>query len=104
VLIVEPEEDVRELSARDPDEAVTVSQRHEGPIALIIADLLAPGVAGDGLVRRLGPRRSGAGVLYLSGDLEDSLEHRGLRRGVGFLRKLFTVDARIHKIHQMPVS
>ena len=115
VLIVEPETDVRELigeildihgyhvlSASDPDDAVMVSQGYEGPIALIIADLLAPGVAGDGLVQRLGPRRSGARVLYLSGDLENSVEeHRSRRQGVGFLRKPFTVDALIHKVCQM---
>jgi signal transduction histidine kinase len=115
VLIVEPEGDVRELigeildihgyhvlSASDPNDAVRVSQAHEGPIALIIADLLALGVAGDGLVQRLAPRRSGTSVLYLSGDLEDGIqEHRGLRRGVGFLRKPFTVDALIHKVRQM---
>ena len=115
VLIVEPETDVRELigeildihgyhtlSASDPDDAVMVSQGYEGPIALIIADLLAPGVAGDGLVQRLGPRRSGARVLYLSGDLENSVEeHRSLRQGVGFLRKPFTVDALIRKVCQM---
>jgi len=115
VLVVEPEADVRELigeileihgyqvlGASDPDDAMTVSQGYEGPIPLVIADLLAPGVAGDGLVRRLGPRRSGASMLYLSGDLEDSVEeHRALRRGVGFLRKPFTVDALVQKVRQM---
>jgi signal transduction histidine kinase/CheY-like chemotaxis protein len=115
VLIVEPEADVRELigeildihgyhvlSACDPDEAVAVSMRHAGPIALIIADLLAPGVAGDGLMQRLEPSRSGARVLYLSGDLGDSVEeYRGLRPGVGFLRKPFTVDALVRKVHDI---
>ena len=115
VLVVEPEADVRELigeildihgyhvlSAGDPDEAVRVSLGHEGPIAVVIADLLSPGVAGDGLVQRLGPRRSGARVLYLSGDLEDSVEeYRGLRPGVGFLHKPFTVDALVHKVHDI---
>jgi signal transduction histidine kinase/CheY-like chemotaxis protein len=115
VLIVEPEADVRELigeilgihgyhvlSACDPDEAVAVSTGYPGPIALVIADLLAPGVAGDGLVQRLGPGRRAARVLYLSGDLGDSVEeYRGLRPGVGFLHKPFTVDALVHKVHDI---
>jgi CheY-like chemotaxis protein len=115
VLVVEPEGGVRELigeildihgyhvlSASDPEGALAVSREHDGPIALIVADLLAPGVAGDGLVQRLGRHLSGARVLYLSGDLEDSAQgHRGLRREVGFLRKPFTVDALIHRVHEM---
>jgi hypothetical protein len=44
------------LSASDPDDTAAVSQGHQGPIALIVADLLVPGGAGDRLVRRLGPR------------------------------------------------
>ncbi len=115
VLVVEPETDVRELigeildiqgyhvlSACGPDEALAVSRAYTGPIALIVADLLSPGVAGDGLVERLGPSRSGARVLYLSGDLADSVEeYRGLRPGVALLHKPFTVDALVHKIHDM---
>jgi CheY-like chemotaxis protein len=121
VLVLESEAGVRELigeildihgyqvlSAHDVDEALAVSLRHEGPIALIIADLLSPGVAGDGLVRRLGPRRSGVRMLYLSGDIEDGVEeYRGLRPGVGFLHKPFTVDALMQKVHDilsMPIG
>jgi len=121
VLVLESEAGVRELigeildihgyqvlSAHDVDEALAVSLRHEGPIALIIADLLSPGVAGDGLIRRLGPFRSGVRVLYLSGDIEDSVEeYRGLRPGVGFLHKPFTVDALMQKVHDilsMPIG
>ena len=115
VLVVEPETGVRELigeildihgyqvlSAHDLDEAAAVSQKHAGPIGLIVADLLLPGVAGDGLIRRLGPDRSGARVLYMSGDIEDSVEqYRGLRPGVGFLHKPFTVDALMQKVHDI---
>src|SRR5262249_59309934 len=93
VLVLEPEPGVRDLvaeiltlhgyhvlTARDLEEALTASVSHTGTLALIIADLLLPGVAGDGVVHRLGPARASARVLYLSGDLEDSVEdYRGLR-------------------------
>jgi signal transduction histidine kinase/CheY-like chemotaxis protein len=115
VLVVEAETGVRELigeileihgyhvlSARDLDEALAVSQRHPGPIALVIADLLSPGVTIDGLLQRLGPDRAGARVLYLSGDIENTVEeYRGLRPGRGFLHKPFTVDALIHKVYEI---
>jgi two-component system, cell cycle sensor histidine kinase and response regulator CckA len=118
VLVVEPETGVRELigeildihgyqvlSAHDLDEAAAVSQKHAGPIGLIVADLLLPGVAGDGLIRRLGPDRSGVRVLYMSGDIEESVEqYRGLRPGVGFLHKPFTVDALMQKVQDILVG
>jgi two-component system, cell cycle sensor histidine kinase and response regulator CckA len=93
------------LSAHDLDEAAAVSQKHAGPIGLIVADLLLPGVAGDGLIRRLGADRSGVRVLYMSGDIEESVEqYRGLRPGVGFLHKPFTVDALMQKVHDILVG
>jgi signal transduction histidine kinase len=113
VLVLEPEPGVRDLiaeildlhgyhvlPAHDLEEAVAVSGGHPGPLALVIADLLLPGVAGDGVLERLGPTRASARVLYLSGDLEDSVEeYRGLKPGQGFLHKPFTVDALVQKVH-----
>jgi len=115
VLVVEPEPGVRDLiaeilelhdyqvlAARDLDEAVAASLGHQGPIALVIADLLLPGAAGDGVLQRLGPGRAAAKVLYLSGDLEDTVEeYRGLGPGRGFLHKPFTVDALVQKTREI---
>jgi two-component system, cell cycle sensor histidine kinase and response regulator CckA len=115
VLVVEPESGVRELigeileihgyhvlSARDLDEALAVSVRHAGPIALVIADLLSPGVAAENFLLRLGPERTAARVIYLSGDLEDTVEqYRGLGPGRAYLHKPFTVDALVHKVQEM---
>jgi two-component system, cell cycle sensor histidine kinase and response regulator CckA len=115
VLVVEPEAGVRDLiaeilelhayhvlTARDLDEALAVSLGYAGPIALVIADLLLPGVAGDGVLQGLGPARVASRVLYLSGDLEDTVEEsRGLRPGRGFLHKPFTVDALVQKVREV---
>ena len=115
VLVLEPEPGVRDLiaeildlhgyhvlTARDLDEALAASAAHQGPLALVIADLLLPGVAGDGVLQRLGPARASARVLYLSGDLEDTVEdYRGLRAGRGFLHKPFTVDALVQKVREI---
>jgi signal transduction histidine kinase len=115
VLVVEPEAGVRELigeileihgyhvlTARNLDEALAVSLRHRGSIALVIADLLLPGVAGEGVLQRLGPERAAARVIYLSGDIHDTVEeYRGLPPGRSFLHKPFTVDALVHRVQEI---
>jgi len=115
VLVVEPEAGVRELigeileihgyyvlPARDLDEALAVSVRHQGSIALVIADLLSPGVSAEGFLQRLGSERAGARVLYLSSDVEATVEEsRSLPPGRGYLHKPFTVDALVHRVQEM---
>jgi signal transduction histidine kinase/CheY-like chemotaxis protein len=115
ILVVEPEPDVRDLigeilelhgyrvlTARDLDEALAASLAHQGALALVIADVLLPGAAGDGVLRRLGPARATARVLYLSGDLEDAVEqYHGVGAGRGFLHKPFTVEALVAKTREI---
>jgi DNA-binding response OmpR family regulator len=89
------------LATRDLDEAREASLAHPGSLALVIVDLLLPGAA-DGVLDRLGPTGAAARVLYLSGDLEDTVEtYRGLRPGRGFLHKPFTVDALVQRTREL---
>ena len=111
VLVVEPEAGVRDLiaeildlhgylvlAARDLDEALAVSDAHQGPIAIVVADSRTPGVAGDGVLERLGPARAAARVLYLSDDVGPDDPLRGLPPGRAVLPKPFTVDALVQKV------
>jgi DNA-binding response OmpR family regulator len=115
VLVLEAERGVRDLiaeileihgyhvlAAGDVDEARAVCGRHPGPLALVIADLLSPGVGGPGWLCHLGPARTGVKVLYLSGDVASAVEESGrLPEAGGVLPKPFTVDALVHKVQAM---
>ncbi len=106
VLVVEDETEVRELireilqfekyavlEARDNDEARAIGDRHDGPIDLLIADVVLPGGLTDELVDRFGESRPGLRVLYLSGYLDDAEGAAELRRRGPVLQKPFTVAA-----------
>ncbi|MFA5897560.1 MAG: ATP-binding protein [Hyphomicrobium sp.] len=55
------------LDARDGEEAIAVAERHQGPIALLISDVVMPGIGGSMLAAKLAVRHRKMRVLYTSG-------------------------------------
>ncbi|MBC7171343.1 MAG: response regulator, partial [Polyangiaceae bacterium] len=55
------------LSATRGEEALGVAARHEGPIDLLLSDVMMPGIQGPELARRLRVSSPGTRVLFLSG-------------------------------------
>lgn len=115
VLVVEDEEAVRELAreilenkgyavleARHGVEALLISDRHNGPIHLLLTDVIMPQLNGRGLAQRLTSLRSDIKVLYMSGyTTKDLISHGMLDPGVAFLQKPFTPDALALKVRQV---
>lgn len=115
ILVVEDEEIVRVLAcdalsmlgyrvlcAADPGEALTVSGGHDGPIHLLLTDVVLPGMDGQSLFKKLLSSRPRLNVLYVSGYTENFIVHHGvLDRGVDFLQKPFTVEGLGNKIRSV---
>jgi PAS domain S-box-containing protein len=104
VLLVEDEDNIREpaqevlesrgytvLAASDASEALAIAQVHQGPIHLLVTDVVMPGMSGSQLAERLSAVRPEARVLYISGYPEDSISHYGVLQqpGPSFLQKPF---------------
>ena len=104
VLLVEDEAQVRELAgialgragftvieAQRPEEAIALAARHDGPIHLILTDVVMPGMSGRVMVEKLVARRPDARILFMSGYTDDALAPLGVAAGdVAFLHKPFT--------------
>ena len=115
ILVVEDEEIVRNLAcellellgysvlkASHPQEAMKVSQDHEGPIHLLLTDVVLPRMDGTRLYRRILESRPEVRVLYVSGYTQNSiLEHGVLKPGVNFLEKPFTLDSLAGKVREV---
>jgi two-component system cell cycle sensor histidine kinase/response regulator CckA len=97
VLLVEDEEAVRTLvreilrmhgyevlEARHGGEAILISQRHTGPIHLLLTDMVMANMSGKQLADHLRPLRPEMRVLYISGYSEELVLHGpgGLRSAV----------------------
>jgi PAS domain S-box-containing protein len=115
VLLVEDEELVRHLvekvlkangytvlvAATGPD-AERVAGQHEGPIHLLMTDVVLPGLNGRQVAERLTAARPGIRVLYLSGYTDDAIVRHGvLEPGVAFLQKPFTPGVLGRKVREV---
>ncbi|HEX3274646.1 MAG TPA: response regulator, partial [Gemmatimonadales bacterium] len=112
ILLVEDEEQVRELARRvlervgytvlaagDPAAATAIADRHAGHIHLLITDMQLPQLSGRELAARLGIHRPAIKVLYISGTADDSAARlRLLEPGTHFLEKPFSLDRLLRTI------
>jgi two-component system, cell cycle sensor histidine kinase and response regulator CckA len=112
ILVVEDEAAVRTyvervLRARghavrsfaDPASAIAFARTQTGPINLVIADVVLPGMNGTAMANDACASHPEARVLYMSGFAEDAMNTRGwLQKGVPFLQKPFTPDALLRSV------
>jgi PAS domain S-box-containing protein len=106
VLVVEDESAILELARRilashgytvltagSPGEAISVTEKHPGPIDLLLTDVVMPVLNGRELAARLAVRRPTLRALYMSGYAADVVAREGvIEEGVLFLEKPFTVE------------
>ncbi|MHB8399322.1 MAG: response regulator [Candidatus Limnocylindrales bacterium] len=81
------------LAAASGAGALTLAASHAGPIALLVTDVIMPGLQGHQLAVQLTAARPELRVLYVSGFTENSVTHHGAPdRDVAFLPKPFSAD------------
>jgi two-component system, cell cycle sensor histidine kinase and response regulator CckA len=77
------------LDAPTGDLALSQAETAEGPIALVLADLRAPGMPGPEVVARLGASGRSPKLLWMSGDTDRAIAEQGLA-DEPVLRKAFS--------------
>ena len=104
LLIVENEAAIRNLlqmalqrsgyavfAAESGGDALELVRRHDGPIDLVITDVVMPDMNGSELVRQLAFERPGIKILFMSGYLDDTLGELGvLPTDINFIQKPFS--------------
>ena len=85
------------LFARGGQDALKVCRAHIGPIDLVIADVVMPGMSGPQLSESLRPLRPKTPVLFMSGVVNPA----AVQGGAGFLSKPFAPERLVEKVHQL---
>jgi PAS domain S-box-containing protein len=90
------------LDAADGPSAIALAARHGGEIAVLVTDVVMPGMSGRELAERLAPARPEMKVLYTSGYTDDAMVRQGvLNAGVAFLQKPFVPDSLARKVREV---
>ncbi len=90
------------IDAADGPSALELSARHTGEIAVLVTDVVMPGMSGRELAERLAPTRPAMKVLYTSGYTDDAMVRQGvLNAGVAFLQKPFVPDSLARKVREV---
>ncbi len=115
VLLVEDEDGVRALAllvlqmngykvleASDGKAAMRVVAQHQGPIHLLVTDVVMPGMGGREVAEALQPRFPQMKVLYTSGYTDDAVVRHGiLQAESSFLQKPYSPQVLAKKVRQV---
>src|SRR5262249_23842527 len=77
----------RVLEALDGETALATAESHQGPIALLLVDVVMPGLSGPEVVARLHATRPDTKVLYMSGFSNEVTVVHGVSAGDPLLVK-----------------
>ncbi len=87
------------IEAADGVDALSVCERHDGPVHLLLTDVVMPRMGGRELADRVAAARPETRVLFISGYTDNAIVHRGvLEPGVAFLQKPFTPEALAQRV------
>jgi CheY-like chemotaxis protein len=115
ILVVEDEEEVRKVAVRMLGErgykvleasqgvdALHICAKLDGPIHLLLTDVVMPKMSGQEVAGSIISLRPGIKVLYMSGYTDNTIVHHGvLERGVNYIQKPFTVESLARKVREV---
>jgi CheY-like chemotaxis protein len=92
----------RTISAASGLEALRLAEEFDGPIHVLLADVVMPGLSGQELAERLLGQRPDVRVLYTSGYTDEDIARRGvIDPAVALIPKPFTSKSLAKRVRQL---
>jgi PAS domain S-box-containing protein len=90
------------LAAPTPTQALDLAAQHDGPIHMLITDVVMPEMNGKDLNEQIMALRPGIKTLYMSGYTANVIAHRGvIDEGINFLQKPFSIHTLAAKVREV---
>jgi DNA-binding response OmpR family regulator len=89
------------LEAANEPEALAAIRERQGPIHLLLTDLLMSGMSGPALARHLAADRRDLRVLYMSDYTDGAEERKLLEPGTVLLQKPFSPEVLLRKVREV---
>ncbi|MBI3892130.1 MAG: PAS domain S-box protein [Candidatus Wallbacteria bacterium] len=114
ILIVEDDSALRQLARRIleqagytvleaccGEEALSLLRSHEGPMHLLLSDVVMPGMSGRQIAEQVARTRPTVSVLYMSGYMDDAVLRHGISSsGAPLLHKPFAPAALVRMVRE----
>jgi signal transduction histidine kinase/CheY-like chemotaxis protein len=115
ILVVEDDEMLRKMAvkmlkgygyrlitARNGEDALEIAGSHDGPVHLLLTDVVMPGMTGLDLAEQLKSRFPEIKVLYMSGYTDNVIaDHGVLEKDVNFIQKPFSREGLGGKVREV---
>jgi response regulator RpfG family c-di-GMP phosphodiesterase len=90
------------LEAENGEKALNIGETHEGPIHLLLTDVVMPVMSGSDLSEKLQSIRPETRVIYMSGYTDNAIVHHGiLKQKINFIEKPFSPESLSKKVRQV---
>jgi two-component system cell cycle sensor histidine kinase/response regulator CckA len=89
------------LTAPSGADALDVAAEHQGPLDILLTDIVMPGMTGRELAEQIVARFPRTRVLYMSGYTDDAIVNHGLQdQSMHVLQKPFTHQELVRHVHE----
>jgi hypothetical protein len=89
------------LEASHGREAISICESSDGPIHVLVTDVMMPGMSGRELADRTALMRPEMKVLFISGHTDDIILEQGIKKGAAFLQKPFSKLQLARKVREV---
>jgi two-component system, cell cycle sensor histidine kinase and response regulator CckA len=89
------------LDAPDGSAALAIAEQWQGPIHLLITDMIMPGLGGRRLAEMVSQRYPSIAVLFMSGYTDDEIVRQSRSGAPAFLQKPYTPASLARKVREV---